>query len=68
MLDQHQDLINRKFCGEGFPDWAVVSDNTFPAPLKIDLPRDENGYPIVQECLKYDFFAFYWTHDITKSL
>ena len=23
LLDAHQDVINRKFCGEGFPDWTV---------------------------------------------
>ena len=23
LLDMHQDVLNEKFCGEGFPDWAV---------------------------------------------
>ena len=36
LLDAHQDLFNRKFCGEGFPDWTINRTN-FPFPLKIDL-------------------------------
>lgn len=39
ILDSHQDLFNRQFCGEGFPDWAVERGN-FPFPLKIDLDYD----------------------------
>lgn len=23
ILDAHQDLFNRQFCGEGFPDWTI---------------------------------------------
>jgi endoglycosylceramidase len=23
LLDSHQDLFNKQFCGEGFPDWTV---------------------------------------------
>ena len=25
LLDMHQDVMSRKFCVEGFPDWAVNS-------------------------------------------
>ena len=25
LLDMHQDVLSRKFCVEGFPDWAVNS-------------------------------------------
>ena len=27
LLDMHQDVMSRKFCVEGFPDWAVNSGN-----------------------------------------
>lgn len=40
ILDAHQDLLNRQFCGEGFPDWAVTKTD-FPAPQNIELRLDE---------------------------
>ena len=27
LVDAHQDLLSRYFCGEGIPDWAVVISN-----------------------------------------
>jgi endoglycosylceramidase len=27
ILDLHQDVMSPKFCGEGFPDWAVMPSN-----------------------------------------
>jgi hypothetical protein len=36
LLDMHQDVFNRKFCGNGVPDWAAVHDkNNFPYPLEV---------------------------------
>jgi endoglycosylceramidase len=46
LLDAHQDLLSRKFCGEGAPDWAVFTNKTFPYPIKDSIKRDANGYPI----------------------
>ena len=40
LLDFHQDLLSRKFCGEGIPDWAVFNHNfthRFPYPLDRDF-------------------------------
>ncbi len=37
ILDSHQDLFARNFCGDGFPDWAVHPDyrgETCPEPYK----------------------------------
>ena len=34
ILDAHQDVVSRKFCGEGLPDWAV-NQNKFPCPTAI---------------------------------
>jgi endoglycosylceramidase len=66
LLDAHQDVLSRFFCGEGFPDWAVSrSDYLFPFPLKKKLEVDEHGYPLVEECLKTKFFAYYFAFDTT---
>lgn len=50
LLDAHQDLFNRKFCGEGFPDWTINRTN-FPFPLNIDLEFDKDGMPNRKKCL-----------------
>ena len=49
LLDAHQDLFNRQFCGEGFPDWTVKRD-TFPFPLKVHIEYDGKGYPTMKSC------------------
>lgn len=51
LLDAHQDLFSRQFCGEGLPVW-VAKRETFPAPLKIKLRYDEQGLPLIEDCLK----------------
>ncbi|MGA2011899.1 MAG: cellulase family glycosylhydrolase [Solirubrobacteraceae bacterium] len=43
LLDFHQDMLNERFQGEGFPDWAI-EDNGLPA-----LPR--NGFPLNYETM-----------------
>lgn len=67
ILDAHQDLLNRQFCGEGFPDWAVTRSN-FPSPQNVDLRYDDNGYPLIEDCLKQDFAKFYLTDDVGRNL
>jgi len=67
LLDAHQDLYNRKFCGEGFPDWAIASDKSFPMPVAKSIPKDEKGYPIIKECLKRLFGVYYMAFDVGKS-
>lgn len=39
LLDSHQDLFSKKFCGEGFPDWTV-NRTTFPWPLPYKIRYD----------------------------
>jgi endoglycosylceramidase len=42
LLDAHQDVLSRFFCGEGFPDWAISrSDFVFPFPIRKDFDVDE---------------------------
>ena len=36
LLDMHQDAFNRKYCGNGVPDWAAAPDKeNFPYPLEV---------------------------------
>lgn len=65
LLDAHQDLYSRKFCGEGFPDW-LVTKVSFPAPLKVDLKYDQHGIPLKEECMKIQFFKYYTTDDVMR--
>jgi len=65
LLDAHQDLYSKKFCGEGFPDWAVER-RSFPAPLKVKMEFDEHGYPKREDCLKVEFATFYLTEDLMR--
>ena len=66
ILDLHQDLGNRAFCGEGFPDWAAykpeLGEHSFPWPVRNEtLPLDDDGYPVLSECLKVTFSTYYST-------
>lgn len=45
LLDAHQDLFVRQFCGEGLPTWAAKRE-TFPAPLKVNIRYDDQGFPL----------------------
>ncbi len=66
LLDAHQDLISRKFCGEGFPAWAVEHKN-FPSPLKVNISFDSNGYANITQCLSIPFFKYYLTKDVQRE-
>ena len=60
LLDGHQDLMSERFCGEGFPNWAVMSGGRswlgdYPAPFgwpytHFYSSRDGGRYPTRQEC------------------
>ena len=42
----HQDVFNRKFCGNGVPDWVPQPPEfNFPYPLEVEYEVDEEGYP-----------------------
>lgn len=60
IVDAHQDLFSRKFCGEGVPDWAVqpgaLTSGTFPLPLPRKVQKDPaNGYTNITQCLEIAF-------------
>ena len=67
LLDAHQDVLSRKFCGEGLPDWAILSTDSFPKPVISDIQRDEFGYPVISECLKMVFAKYYFSYDVGKA-
>lgn len=73
LLDCHQDVFSRYFCGEGAPDWItkklgddIVED--FPFPLARNITREpDTGYPTIDACLKRPFFQYYLTEAVMKG-
>lgn len=68
ILDLHQDLLSRSFCGEGVPDWLLNdtsfdTGDAFPAPL--DDPYGPN--PSLDLCFKKIFGVYYMTHAVSKG-
>jgi endoglycosylceramidase len=44
LLDLHQDLFARRYCGEGAPDWALSNEGglaSFPLPRKHGFTKDD---------------------------
>lgn len=71
-LDAHQDVANKQFCGEGFPDWAIKPRTSaltkFPAPLfHLKFDYDEQGYPTKESCLKNVFAKYYMTYAVEDA-
>ena len=59
LLDAHEDAVARRYCGEGFPDWAVQGSNdTFPLPLTVSLDFNETGFPTLDSCLRINFLHY----------
>ena len=67
LLDTHQDVVSPKFCGEGFPDWAV-NRTDFPAPLQINITFDDQGHANIEDCLQKSFAFYYTTNDVRNAL
>ena len=64
IVDAHQDLLTRRFCGEGVPDWIVNSGNIskeyqFPFPIPVNISKDSHGYPNLEECVQ-DLYFPWW--------
>lgn len=64
-MDAHQDLYSKNFCGEGFPVWTAKRNN-FPAPLKVKIRYDDEGFPLREDCLKIPFSVFYLSEDLMQ--
>jgi endoglycosylceramidase len=73
LLDCHQDVLSRYFCGEGVPDWVAkkLGDemvNSFPHPIASNITREpDTGYPKLDECLKKPFFEYYFTDAVMNG-
>lgn len=63
ILDAHQDLYSKKYCGEGFPTW-LGEVTSFPAPFKVKLRRDAQGLPLKEDCMKIPFSKYYLSYDV----
>eukprot|EP01102_Stenamoeba_stenopodia_P008003 TRINITY_DN2266_c0_g1_i1.p1 TRINITY_DN2266_c0_g1~~TRINITY_DN2266_c0_g1_i1.p1 ORF type:complete len:535 (-),score=83.50 TRINITY_DN2266_c0_g1_i1:97-1647(-) len=68
LIDFHQDLISRFYCGEGIPDWVVVNSTSwgqFPMPITDSpYPTEPNGYPALSTCLQKEFATYYFSHSV----
>ena len=73
ILDFHQDIWHRKFCGEGVPDYVYdicVSEEPegtapFPQPaVDTTYPIDEDGNPTLDACLSQMFARYYLTAEV----
>ena len=73
LLDNHQDIFSRYFCGEGVPDWVAekLGDDivkSFPYPIAPNITREsQTGYPKLDECLKRPFAVYYFTDAVMKG-
>lgn len=73
ILDFHQDLWHRKFCGEGVPDYVYdtckraepADTKPFPLPaVNASYPLDENGDPALDSCLSHMFATYYLSAEV----
>eukprot|EP00931_Biecheleriopsis_adriatica_P046583 TRINITY_DN26773_c0_g2_i1.p1 TRINITY_DN26773_c0_g2~~TRINITY_DN26773_c0_g2_i1.p1 ORF type:complete len:534 (-),score=75.58 TRINITY_DN26773_c0_g2_i1:86-1687(-) len=79
LVDLHQDLLSRHFCGEGVPEGyveALLRDNTsslskarpFPEPVAMKFALDTDGFPNLTACLKDPLFADYYSSEQVGAL
>lgn len=73
VLDFHQDIWHRKFCGEGVPDYVYETckqnepegTKAFPLPaVKDPLPLDADGNPTLEACLTNMFATYYLSAEV----
>jgi endoglycosylceramidase len=73
ILDAHQDIFNRKWCGEGAPDWAVCGlpsyTQPFAMPAAQEIPGNtsDHDYPPLDKCLGHMFGRYYFSDAVGKS-
>lgn len=76
LVDLHQDLLARRYCGEGVPDFYVDEllanpDSQlskalpFPEPSGLEpMKVNASGYPSLKECLTREFATYYPTERV----
>eukprot|EP00761_Pharyngomonas_kirbyi_P010417 gb/GECH01010437.1/.p1 GENE.gb/GECH01010437.1/~~gb/GECH01010437.1/.p1 ORF type:complete len:543 (+),score=93.68 gb/GECH01010437.1/:1-1629(+) len=73
LLDAHQDLFSRRFCGEGSPLWVTENltdpaQHSFPLPaVPAMYPFSKNGVPPLKLCVKHPFFEYYGSFDVSRT-
>lgn len=68
VLNAHQDLLCRRFCGVGFPNWAFTRKN-FPRPFlsELEMAWDEKGNAEKPYCEMRTMSKMYYTEDVMRS-
>eukprot|EP01112_Ceratiomyxa_fruticulosa_P020687 TRINITY_DN712_c0_g1_i4.p1 TRINITY_DN712_c0_g1~~TRINITY_DN712_c0_g1_i4.p1 ORF type:complete len:514 (+),score=101.67 TRINITY_DN712_c0_g1_i4:1010-2551(+) len=72
LIDAHQDVFSRYYCGEGVPDWLVKEQKAplarFPLPtINASVPIDNStNYPTLEFCLARDFASYYPTDAVSQ--
>uniref|UniRef100_A0A1D1Z0G4 Endoglycoceramidase n=1 Tax=Anthurium amnicola TaxID=1678845 RepID=A0A1D1Z0G4_9ARAE len=64
LLDSHQDVMSEKFCGEGFPRWAVRTEGAWPFPLPLGLAARYDpitGLPDKRTCGRLNWALLYFS-------
>ncbi len=73
ILDFHQDIWHRKFCGEGVPDYVFetcqkaepAGTQPFPLPaVNFTYPLDAQGNPTIESCLSSMFATYYMSAEV----
>lgn len=81
LIDAHQDVFARRICGEGVPDFyaenladkcgdfgPIFEDFGGCTPMsKLNLTYDDNGDPLISDCLKHDFPLYYTTPEAASA-
>jgi len=73
LLDMHQDVLSRRFCVGGMPDWIINSKGAKPFPFPLRNVADAyeinpaTGYPHMRDCKKRQWGDYYLTDAVSKA-
>lgn len=73
LVDAHQDSFSRKLCGEGVPDFAVITNASspleqFPSPIPFHIDTDPaTGYPNLTQCLELPFATYLTSFELNQA-
>ncbi|RGB29428.1 Glycoside Hydrolase Family 5 protein [Rhizophagus diaphanus] len=71
LLDSHQDVMSDKFCGEGFPRWAIRTEGTWSFPIPIGLTAaiydPITGLPDKETCGRVNWALLYLSRAVNVA-
>lgn len=67
ILDFHQDILARQFCGEGLPDWVFEHPLGFPLPLHLPYKKDNRGVPTREDCDTMNWISYHFTYGVSHG-